>query len=482
MKQATRQIAALAAALIALFILCRLTFSREYTANVRLYPYGQSSFSPDGARVELDNPQAARLDRVRFGQDRVSFSLHPIKRGETSAQIFDSEGNEVAFLMFRVGALGTVYDLQTGGFTGDNVMLAGTTLFWLLLSAIMLWHYFRAKGSAFYSLASVYYSGFSLFSLITGGLMLRVTFRHLFDPAGFSLYSALDAITRASIRFMTLTMPVMLVFAVALAISNLVLLRHEGYALQNVLGLAVSALLIAGEAAGLYIFTRDFMGSEFAGLVRSTLENSYATVFVYFECMLAGAVICAVTAARYRPKPDKDAIIILGCRFRKDGTLPPLLRGRVDRALKFFSEQKQAAGKQAVFIPSGGQGSDEPMAEAEAMRRYLIDNGIPSESIFPEAGSKNTDQNMAFSKRIVDEVAPNGNVLFVTTNYHVFRSGICAARAGLDAVGIGGKTAWWYWPNAFMREAAGLLVRYWKQDTALLILLIVFFALMSMLL
>ena len=75
-----------------------------------------------------------------------------------------------------------------------------------------------------------------------------------------------------------------------------------------------------------------------------------------------------------------------------------------------------------------------------------------------------------------------GSVLFVTTSYHVFRSGICAARAGLAAEGTGEKTAWWYWPNAFLREVAGLLAKRWKQELALLALLIVFFGAMSMLL
>ena len=70
--------------------------------------------------------------------------------------------------------------------------------------------------------------------------------------------------------------------------------------------------------------------------------------------------------------------------------------------------------------------------------------------------------------------------MFSTTNYHVFRSGVWAALAGLSAEGMGSKTKWWYWPNAFMRETVGLLKNRWKQETLFLIVLIMFFAALSL--
>jgi oligosaccharide reducing-end xylanase len=38
--------------------------------------------------------------------------------------------------------------------------------------------------------------------------------------------------------------------------------------------------------------------------------------------MLIGAIICGIRAARYVPSYGVDCLIILGCWFRKDGTLP----------------------------------------------------------------------------------------------------------------------------------------------------------------
>lgn len=482
MKQAAKQIAIWMALLVVFCVVCRLTVCRSYTAYVLLHQPIAHTLTPDNVRVENRNPEVVRILDVRTSANWIRFSVHPIRAGVADVLIYGPSDLAIGYRVFRVGVLGTVFDLASSGFTGDTAVLIAATLFWFVLGAIMLWHYFQSKGPAFYAQSSVFFSGFSLFSLVTGGVMLHITARHLIFPAMYGMYSAFSALNSASAHFMQLTMPLILLFAAALAISNLALLRHEKPVLQNVLSLMVSVLMIAGEIVGLYLFSRDFMGSEWEGRIRNTLENSYATFFVYFECILAGSVICGLKAARYRPAPDKDAIIILGCWFRKDGTLPPLLRGRVDLAVDFFRNQTEISGKKAVFIPSGGQGKDEPMPEAEAMRKYLMAQGIPPADIYPENQSTNTYQNMAYSKKLVDQIAPNGNVLFVTTNYHVFRSGICASQAGLRAEGIGGKTAWWYWPNAFLRECAGLMQKHWKEETVLLILMIVFFGLLSMIL
>ena len=122
------------------------------------------------------------------------------------------------------------------------------------------------------------------------------------------------------------------------------------------------------------------------------------------------------------------------------------------------------------------------MPEAEAIRRYLLSRNVPDRLIFPETASKSTLENMAFSKKIIQEINPEGKTVFATTNYHLFRSGVWASVAGLQAEGIGSRSKWWYWPNAYMRETIGLLQKRWKQEILLLILLLIFFIALTMLL
>ena len=482
MKQAVRQIAAGAVLLIIFCVICRLTLFRTYTVHIPLTDSMREPAERGTIRAALRTPDNAHLGPVRVRPGSVSIPVHPDQAGEAEILIMDENGGILREYLLRISPLGSVRDLQTEGFSGDTAVLIAFTLFWLSTSAVMAWHFFRAKGPAFYAYSTIYFSGFSLFALITGLVMLSVTVRHIISPAVYNMLEGYAAINSASTRFMMLTTPVIVLFAAAMMVSNIALLRHERVRMRNFLGILIGLILIVGEALGWYLFTRDFSGSEMQGRVRNTLNNTYATVFAYFECMLAGSVICGIKAARHQPTMDRDFIVILGCWFRKDGSLPPLLRGRVDRAVSFWRRQKESTGKEALFIPSGGQGKDESMPEAEAMTRYLLAQGIPEKLIRPEPRAANTYENMAFSRDIIREIRPEGKTVFATTNYHVFRSGLWAAQAGLSAEGIGGKTKWWFWPNAFMRECVGLLQRRWKQETLLLVLLLVYFGLLSMIL
>ena len=475
MKRAFRQIAVLAALLLLLFGVARLAFFQDYTLAVHV------NHDPDEMTIEVENPEVIRIAEVTRKGEWLRIKIEPLRAGDCSLYLRDASGDSVSLHPFHVSPLMTVYCKSDGSFTGDLAMMIAVAVFWATVSAIMLWEFFHSRGSAFYSYASIYYAGFGAFALVTAGMMGRVTVMHMIWPETFNMMSVYSTINGASQIFMEVTTPLIVAFAVAMAVSNIALLRHERPRVQNVLGLGVSLLLLLGEGLGWFLYTLDFMGSEAEYRTLTTLESVYATVFVYFECMLAGSVICGIRAARHKPAHDKDFIVILGCWFRPDGSLPPLLRGRVDRALAFWREQKED-GKEAVLIPSGGQGRDESMPEAEAMRRYLLSRDVPEDLILPETQSKNTYENMAFSKAMIEDKLPEGKTVFATTNYHIFRSGVWAAQAGLRAEGIGGKTKWWFWPNAFMRECVGLLQRRWKQELILLALLVGFFALLNMVL
>ena len=185
--------------------------------------------------------------------------------------------------------------------------------------------------------------------------------------------------------------------------------------------------------------------------------------------MILSTLYCNVRAANHKPKYDKDFVVILGARIRKDGTLTPLLQARVDKALEFAKNQKNEANKDIVFIPSGGKGSDEIISEAEAIRNYLLSKGVDKQNIIIENKSCSTNENMRFSKAEIDRINNNGKIVFSTSNYHVFRSGVIANKEGLDCEGMGCKTKWYFYTNALIREFIANIVSEWKSHLALII-------------
>ena len=130
----------------------------------------------------------------------------------------------------------------------------------------------------------------------------------------------------------------------------------------------------------------------------------------------------------------------------------------MDRAIAFVRRQEAATGKRAVLIPSGGKGTDEPDSESAAMARYIREQGISEDQILMEDQSKTTLENLRFSRRMIDERTENAKVAFSTSSYHVYRGGILASQAGWNIDGMGSRTKWYFWPNAFLREFIGLLV------------------------
>ena len=58
----------------------------------------------------------------------------------------------------------------------------------------------------------------------------------------------------------------------------------------------------------------------------------------------------------------------------------------------------------------------------------------------------------------------SSKVAFATSSYHVCRGGILAYEMGWNIDGIGSRTKWYFWPNAFLREFIGLLAESWVQQ------------------
>ena len=319
-----------------------------------------------------------------------------------------------------------------------------------------------------YSYNTIFYLGFALFAL-------SVMITHMYLYINMKIYPELytgntivHTVLDSVKNYIRLSAPFILMFSAGLFISNIALIRHEGRRFTNTLGSILGMLLLAG-ALVMIALDKKYLMSGNETMPRYLLENLFSVVYLYFECMLIGTIVADAIVARHEPDKDKDFLIVLGCALKKDGTPTPLLQGRLDRAIDFYSKQKERTGKELVFITSGGQGADEVIPESSAMKRYLIEHGIPEERIIEENQSTSTYENMLYSKDKIWEIDPEGKVAFSTTNFHVFRSGLFARRVKMRAVGMGADTKWYFWPNAAVREFIGLLTKHRVKQAVILL-------------
>ncbi len=380
--------------------------------------------------------------------------------------------------MLAATALGVL--AMTGAERHAAAMSIVTAAYALGVILVLLWAWREQIRYNPYSYNTIFYMGFALFALSVLITLIILTARILRATDLYSGDAIIHTLLRSAKTYILLSSPFLILFCAALCVSNISLIRHEGRRLVNLLGILLSFLIVAGEAF-IFFFDDAVSGSQQQVMLHDMAANLFAAVYLYFECMLLGIIVADAITAKYEPQKDKDVIIILGCGIRGDGTPSPLLRGRVDRALRFARQQEAETGKAPLFVTSGGQGPDEPCPESAAMKRYLLAQGVPAERIVEEDRSTDTAENMRFSKEKILELDPDAKIAFATTNYHVFRSGLLARRVKMRAVGMGAKTKWYFWPNAAVREFIGLLTAHRVKQVLILGTMVVIYVVLTLL-
>lgn len=410
-----------------------------------------------GYRFAFQPEGVVRVADSSVSEDGVELAvrMEAVGRGETTATLYwdglenDSLYEQELSSTIRALPFGILFDSITWNFSGWEIFTACLSLLLLTAALIFFLAYRREKARAYFSYRATAELGLAIFCLVASFLRADMLLAFLRGENAGTVWSLLVGTIVTAQTFMRDTAFVIVGFALVVATSNLVLMRHEGTRASNMLGIAVSLVMVGGAAFGIWM-SRSLLSFP----LRNVVLNVYAGLFVYLECLLTATVIRAIQAGRHEPGYDRDYVLVLGCKIRPDGSLYPLIRARVDRAIEFVNAQYQATGKRAVLIPSGGKGSDEPMAEAEAMARYMREQGVPEEYILPEDRSTTTRENMAFSRALIGKEA---KAAFSTSSYHVYRGGILAAEEGWNLEGMGARTRWYFWPNAFLREFIGLM-------------------------
>lgn len=127
---------------------------------------------------------------------------------------------------------------------------------------------------------------------------------------------------------------------------------------------------------------------------------------------------------------EADHMIVLGAGLKNGDQLSYMLRTRLEKAMEVFKKNPKLK-----IIVSGGQGKDELLTEAEAMKIYLIKHGIPEDQIILEDQARSTYENLLFSQRKLKS-SDNQKIIILSSNFHIFRANFIARRLGLDPIVI----------------------------------------------
>ena len=80
-------------------------------------------------------------------------------------------------------------------------------------------------------------------------------------------------------------------------------------------------------------------------------------------------------------------------------------------------------------------------------------------AIILEDQTRTSYENILFSKKLGEKLVASPQFLFVTNDYHVFRTSTYARKLKMKGDGLGCRTAGYYIPSAFIREYVALCVK-----------------------
>lgn len=173
--------------------------------------------------------------------------------------------------------------------------------------------------------------------------------------------------------------------------------------------------------------------------------------FLLFLVMFIIVEGCIILGSIYTPVPANQPayVIVLGAGIKADGSPTLSLVNRLERGVTYAAEHPDT-----TIIVSGGQGSNEPMPEAQAMAQYLKNRGVDPKRIIIEDKSTSTMENFKYSKELIGD---QKEIAFITNEFHIFRSCILARRNGLTAYGYGSPTPGIVLVNCYLREFFALI-------------------------
>ena len=155
--------------------------------------------------------------------------------------------------------------------------------------------------------------------------------------------------------------------------------------------------------------------------IRSVLGRLLSITAVLLIAIWLSFVVAIIDAGRRDQAVAANAIVVLGAA-QYEGRPSPVLRARLDHAASLWNR-----GLAPRMIVTGGRGVGDTTSEAAVGMRYLVQRGIPAQSISMDTEGLTTSQSMVAVHRLLS-AKPRPSVLIVSDPFHMLRLAILSRR------------------------------------------------------
>jgi vancomycin permeability regulator SanA len=150
---------------------------------------------------------------------------------------------------------------------------------------------------------------------------------------------------------------------------------------------------------------------------RPTYSKIFAAfVFLSTMCTLIGFVYTFTESNTYHGDNKGGVAVVLGASVWGRHTPSPILRGRLDEAIRLFESEHVHR-----IVATGGT-KRFGTVESEVEAWYLRENGIPDLAIMTEHNTLRTSEQAIFVKRVVFDSLKAKRIIVVTDNWHLPRA------------------------------------------------------------
>jgi len=136
--------------------------------------------------------------------------------------------------------------------------------------------------------------------------------------------------------------------------------------------------------------------------------------------------------AGYNQKTYDYAVVLGGVTSYYDKYYKQIgLNRSVDRLMQAIKLYKKGIVKKIIFTGGDATVLQDDVIEADVIKQYLIDIGIPVEDMIFENESRNTHENATYVYKLL-KPTKSENILLITSAFHMRRSLGCFKKAGMN--------------------------------------------------
>lgn len=220
--------------------------------------------------------------------------------------------------------------------------------------------------------------------------------------------------------------------------------------------------------AGFFIFKKEKLKRIFK-IVTISLFLIFSNSFIFLEAMKKWEI----HGTKIKEVKHYDVGIVLGGMFEYNNDLDVLsVRTHADRIWQAITLYKKGKIKKILISGDSGYVGGRGLKEAIQLKAVLVDWGIPETDLIIEVKSRNTHENAAETKKVLNQSYPHlEKCLLITSGFHMRRALACFKKENLVCDGfstdlITGPTSNYYWdqyvvPNLESLFGWNKLIKEW---------------------